>query len=213
MGSNFEINYEQVKAKRPKALAILNTIHGIKQYPTYLPLPTRPLVRRSGEYIWKTYPDKTFVVYINSNTLEDYNKLSNGGIIDAAFAYTGKDNVGFDLKTTPIGDAKFDIFGFGEGYDTDIDYNYIYDGMIFYKPLKEMVMKFGVPNLYPAEEENLFFERMALLRNISVEDARKEKDYVDFLHEFNTPHEMPLDDYLEKGIIEKWETQIKQWIE
>lgn len=211
MGSNFVHNYEQVKAERPQALVILNTIHGIKQYPTYLPLPTRPLVRRSGEYIWRTYPDKTFVVYINSSNSDTMVDLSNGGIIDAAFEYTGKDNIGFDLKGTPIGSSKFDLFSFGEGYDTNIDYNFIYDGMIFYKPLKEMVIKLGVPNIYPKDEEELYFKRASLISNKSIEEVKKDSTFIQYLHKFNTPFEMTIDEYLEDKALEKWNAQIQQW--
>lgn len=213
MGDNFVSNYEKVRNEKPKALAILNTIHGIKQYPTYLPLPTRPLVRRSGEFIWKTYPGKTFVVYINCSCSDEVVGLSNDGIIDAAFEYTKKDNIGFDLKGTPIGNSKFDLFGFGEGYDTDTDYNFIYDGMIFYKPLKNMVMKVGVPNLYPDEDEELWFNRVSLIRGITPEEAKANRELANFRKEFNTPFEMTIDEYLGEGTLKKWDAQIKQWIE
>lgn len=213
MGSNFVDYYEKVKKEKSKALVILNTMHGFKQYPTYLPLPTRPLIRRAGEFICKTYPDKTFVVYMNCANVDVFDQLSNNGIIDAAFEYTGKDNIGFDLKNTPIGNSKFDLFEFGEGYDTNINYDHIYDGMVFYKPLKEMIIKMGAPNLYPKEDEELFFKRVALINNMSLEDAKKNQDYIEYLKKINTPTDKPIDEYLGEGTLDKWEKQIKKWIE
>ena len=211
MGMNFVEFYEKVKKNKPKALVILNSPHGYKRFPTYLPLPTRPFIRRAGEFIFKTYPEKTFYVYINSLNI-DNGKLANNGIIDAAFEYAKKDNVGFDLKDTPIGNTKFDLMWFGEGYDTNINYDYIFDGMIFYKPLREMVIKIGVPNIYSKENEDLFLKRVALTMNRTLENDKKYID--DLLEEINSwPVVMSVEDFAGKETVETWENQIKKWIE
>ena len=215
MGMNFIDFYEKAKKEKPKALVILNSMHGYKKYPTWLALPTRPLIRCAGEFINKTYPEKVFNIYINCCNI-DNTKLSNNGIIDAAFEYTKKDNVGFDLKNTPIGDTKFDLYftyAFAAGnYDSNINYDYIFDGMIFYKSLREMVIKIGIPNIYSKENEDLFLKRLALTVNMTLENDKEDIDKL--LKDINGwPVIMPLDEYLDSGTVETWEKQIKQWIE
>lgn len=215
MGMNFVEFYEKAKKEKAKALVILNSTHGYKKYPTWLPLPTRPLIRCAGEFINKAYPDKAFNIYVNSCNIDNI-KLSNNGIIDAAFEYTKKDNIGFDLKDNPIGNTKFDLYftyAFAVGnYDANINYDYIFDGMIFYKPLREMVIKIGVPNIYSKDNEELFLKRVEITLNRTLEN---DKEYINALLEQvnNWPVVMPLDEYLDVETIETWDKQIKKWIE
>ena len=214
MGMNFVESYEKVKKEKGKALVILNTTHGYKRYPTWLPLPTRPLIRCAGEFINKACPDKTFNIYINCCNLDNF-KLSNDGIIDAAFEYTKKDNIGFDLKDTPVGNSKFDLYfmyAFAAGnYDANINYDYIFDGMIFYKPLREMVIKVGIPNIYSEEYNDMFLKRVALILNKTLEN---DKEFIDkALEEVNNLVEETPDQYLGTGIESSWDSQIKKWIE
>jgi hypothetical protein len=202
---------KELDQNKKKALVILNSIHGYKQDPPWLPLPTRPLIRRAGEFINKAYPDKSFHVYINFCNIDNY-KLSNDGIIDAAFEYTKKTDVGFDLKGTPVGNAKFDLYytyAFAAGnYDANINYNYIFDGMIFYKPLREMVIKVGIPNIYSKEYEDVFLKRVALIFEKTLEN---DKEFIDSaLKEVNNPVEIPIDKFID---VKSWDEQIRKWIE
>ena len=212
MGQNFVNFYENVKHEKRKALVIQNSMHGYKRMPTFLPLPTRPLIRLAGEFIYQTYPDITFNIYVNSLNTDNFG-LSNNGIIDAAFEYTKKFDVGFDLKDTPVGNSKFDLFDFDrwfreDGHDTNINYNYIFDGMIFYKPLRELVLKVGIPNIYSKEYEDLFFARFALIFDKTMEDDKEEIEAT--LEEVNTPVVVPINAILD---VELWDSQIKRWIE
>lgn len=214
IGMNFVELYEARKNKKKKALVILNSTHGYKQNIKYKPLPTRPLIRRTGEFINKTYPDKTFTIYINSCNI-DNSKLSNNGIIDASFEFSKKDNIGFDLKDTPIGKAKFDLYFTynSEDWDTNINYNYIFDGMIFYKPLKEMVIKSGIPNIYPKEYEEMFFKRISLVSGMKLEEVKNNKEFIELLKRINTPRKLSINEYLGEGLESLWDNQIKKWIE
>ena len=213
MGRNFVNFYESSKRKYPerkKALVIQNTYHGYTRIPTYLPLPTKPDIYSTGEYIYKTYPEKTFNIYINFlRSTGGFKELSNEGIIDAAFEYTKKDNIGFDLKNTPIGNTKFDLYQFGGGYDTNVNFAYIFDGMIFYKPLKDLVLKWFIPNLYPKEYETQYFSRMAIIRNQTLEEAMNDKQNIETLKLINNAVEMSL----EKETLEGISKQIEKWIE
>ena len=213
LGMNFVDFYEGKKSERKKALVILNSEHGYKQNIKYLPLPTRPLIRRAGEFINKTYPDKTFAIYINSCNIDNLN-LSNNGIIDAAFEFSKKDNIGFDLKNTPIGKAKFDLYFTynSKDWDTKINYNYIFDGMIFYKPLKEMIIKSGIPNIYPKEYEELYFKRASLVSGMTVKEAKNNEEFIELLKRINTPQKLSVDIYFNKNVESVWDNQIKKWI-
>ena len=214
MGKNFVRSYERAKEENPereKALVIQNTYHGYIRIPTYLPLPTEPNIYSTGEYIYKTYPDKTTNIYINFlRTTDGFKNLSNNGIIDAAFEYTKKDNIGFDLKDTPIGNTNFDLYNFGgkEDYAT-VNLDYIFDGMIFYKPLKELVLKRYIPDIYPKEFEEQFFYRVAIIRNQTLEDVKNDEEIIDALKMINNPVET----FLDKEKLDWISEQIRKWIE
>jgi|SRR5690554_281645 len=210
MGKNFVRFYEFAKNRNPErkqALVIQNTYHAYVRIPTYLPLPTKPDIYSTGEYIYKTYPEQTFCIYINFLKSGGFNSLSNNGIIDASFAYTQVDNVGFDLKDTPIGNTVFDLYNFGGNYDT-VNYDYIFDGMIFYKPVKDMVLKWNIPNIYPKELEEQYFKRAAVVYDLTVEEVKQDKDYSD-LKIINTPYETKLQEETQKRIT----SQISKWIQ
>jgi hypothetical protein len=209
MGKNFVNFYEYAKKRNPerkKALVIENTYHGYIRIPNFLPLPTQPDIYSTGEYIFKTYPENTTNIYINYFTQGFHNGLTNEGLFDAAFYFTKTDNIGFDLKNTPFGNSKFDLYNFGGDYDK-VNFDYIFDGMIFYKPIVEMNLVTGIPNVYPKEFEKQFHERMTLIDGISYEESIKENE--ELLKELNTKTETKLQD----SIIQKINSQIKYWIE
>ena len=127
-------------------------------------------------------------------------------MFDAAFYFTKTDNIGFDLKNTPFGNSKFDLYNFGGDYDK-VNFDYIFDGMIFYKPIVEMNLVTGIPNVYPKEFEKQFHERMTLIDGISYEESIKENE--ELLKELNTKTETKLQD----SIVQKINSQIKYWFE
>ncbi|HTO35025.1 MAG TPA: hypothetical protein VLZ72_02220, partial [Flavobacterium sp.] len=210
MGKNFVRFYEFAKQRNPQrkqALVIQNTYHAYVRIPTYLPLPSKPDIYSTGEYIYKTYPEQTFCIYINFLKSGSFDSLSNNGIIDASFAYTKTDNIGFDLKNTPVGNTVFDLYNFGGNYDT-VNYDYIFDGMIFYKPVTEMVLKWNIPNIYPKEWEEQYFKRMAVSYDLTVEEVKKDKNISD-LKAVNISYENKLNE----DALQKIDHQISKWIE
>ena len=209
MGKNFVSFFEAAKKynpERPKALVIENTYHGYIRIPKFLPLPTKPDIYSTGEYIYKTYSAITTNIYVNNFTQGFHSGLTNNGLFDAAFAYTKTDNIGFDLKNSPFGNAPFDLYNFGDNYDATT-FDYVFDGMIFYKPVAEMKLVIGIPNVYPKEFEKQFHERSALIDGISYEESQKENK--EFLKEVNTVSETILQD----SIIQKINTQINYWLQ
>ena len=208
MGKNFVNFYEYAKKRNPerrKALVIQNTYHGYIRIPKFLPLPTQPDIYSTSEYIFKTYPEKTTNIYINYFTQGFQNGLTNDGLFDAAFNFTKTDNIGFDLKNSPFGNSKFDLYNFGGDYEK-VNFDYIFEGMIFYKPVAEMNLVTGIPNVYPIEFEKQFYERMALIDGISYDKSIKENK--ELLKELNTKSEVKLQD----SIVQKINSQIRYWI-
>ena len=209
MGQHFIKFFEYAKRRNPKrrkALVIENTYHGYIRIPKYIPLPTRPLIYSTGEYIYKTYSEITTNIYVNYYTRGFSKGLTNNGLFDASFYYTKIDNVGFDLKNTPFGNSKFDLYNFGGTEYEDVNFDYIFDGMIFYKPVSEMSLVEGIPNVYPKKYEKQFYERNALVDGITYEQSVKE--YSGYLKEINETNRFSLPDTIKKKI----EIQIKQWI-
>lgn len=209
MGKHFVSFFESAKKINPerrKALVIENTYHGYIRIPKYLPLPTMPVIYSTGEYIYKTYPETTTNIYINYyKSGNEMGNLTNNGIFDASFALTKIDNIGFDLKNTPFGNSLFDLYNFGKNYDR-ANFDYIFDGMIFYKPVSQMKIVIGIPNVYPKEFEKQFYERIALMDGISLERSQKENE--NFYRNINKKVEMKLPD----SIINKINKQIDFWL-
>ncbi|RDC55248.1 hypothetical protein DU508_16860 [Pedobacter chinensis] len=108
--------------------------------------------------------------------------LSHNGLLDAAFVATQTDNIGFDLKGTPLGKVAFDLYQFGPGY-VQANYSDIFDGMIYYKNVADMEMATGIPGIFPPELADEYYRRKALLNNISLDSARKK--YAEALREVN----------------------------
>lgn len=209
MGSNFVKFYESSKRKNPnktKALVIENTYHGYIRLPKYLPNPTQPIGETAGSYIYKTYPKTTTNIYINYlKTANGFKDLANNGIFDASFDYTNMDNIGFDLKNTPFGKSKFDLYNFGGTDYEEVEYQYIFDGMIFYKPLSKINLVYGIPDICSKEFEDDFYKRVALTENISIEEAKKQN--AEFYKSLDKIQEKKLDD----KVLENIKQQIDKW--
>lgn len=211
MGRNFVSFFEFAKERNPerqKALVIVNTYHAYIRIPNYRPLPTRPDIYSTGEYIYKTYPETTINIYINYFT-QGFNKgLTNNGLFDAAFYFTKIDNIGFDLKNTPFGSSKFDLYTFGstESEYEKVNFDYIFDGMVFYKPVAEMKFIGGIPNVYPKEFENQFYDRITLTEGITYKEAVEQNS--EYLMQINKVNKYKLED----SIIQKINKQILYWI-
>ena len=52
--------------------------------------------------------------------------------------------------------------------------------MIFYKPLKDLILKWYIPDIYSKEFEEQFFYRVAIIRNQTLEEAKKDEKNVSF---------------------------------
>jgi len=189
MGKHFIKAYGNSKSNNPnkkKALVILNTYHGYTRIPTFLPLPSMPTVYSTGEYIFKTYPTITKGILINGYSFSNISKFVAGGKWDAAFKITGNKNIGFDLKNTPFGTTTFDMYNFGGKQFSTVNFEYIFDGFIFYSPIEDFELAVGIPNIFNNKEFiEEFYRRTAFEENITIDEAKKSKEINDYIETVN----------------------------
>jgi hypothetical protein len=162
-------------SNKKKALVIQNTYHGYTRIPKYLPLPTQPNTYSTGEYIYKTFPNSTKGILINgiSNSWE----LVANGKWDAAFNFTGNKNIGFDLKGTPFGKTKFDMYSFGENAYENVTFDFIFDGFVFYEPIYNFEMVDGITGIFDDEVFLKEFYRRALMMGYTKDEIKASVEY------------------------------------
>jgi hypothetical protein len=189
MGKHFVLAYVDAKYLHPnkrKALVIMNTYHGYTRIPAYLPNPAEPFIYSTAEYIYKTFPKITKGVLINFYPTSNTIKLVAGGKWDAAFKIAGNKDIGFDLKGTPFGETKFDMYNFGGRAYKSVSFEDLFDGFIFYKPIEDFKVAVGIPNIF---NDSLFVEeyyrRSAIEDNISIQEAKSSKETQRFIEEKN----------------------------
>jgi len=189
MAKHFISVYEDEKYSNPnksKALVIMNTYHGYTRIPAYLPKPTEPRNYSTAEYIYKTYPQKTKGILINGYIFWPNRRPVAGGKWDAAFRLTGKKDMGFDIKGSPFGATTFDMYNFGGSDYKTVNFEFIFDGMVFYKPIEEFELQVGIPGLFndPAFVQE-YYRRVALEENMSPEQAKTSSAVNEDIKKFN----------------------------
>lgn len=188
IGVNFVETYQKAKKESParnKALVILNTYHAYIRIPSYLPLPTEPFIYSAAEYIYKTYPHTTTNVLINSLIFAPQRSLVANGKWDAAFQYSGNKPIGFDLKNTPFGTDQFDLYHFGNAFES-VNFEFMFDGFVFYQPIEEFNLALGIPNLYSGPYQDVFYQRMAIIKGQTEAEVRASKAISETLESLNT---------------------------
>lgn len=185
----------------------MNTYHGYTRTPKYLPHPTEPKIYSTAEYIYKTFPNSTKGILINgiSNSWE----LVADGKWDAAFRFTGNKNVGFDMQDTPFGKTKFDMYNFGGNAYETVNFEYIFDGMVFYEPIENFEIVVGIPGIFDDKAfVTEFYRRTALEERITMEEAMSSKEINDYIKDWNVKKENKIDDLGKfNDLINKWMTK------
>lgn len=188
MGKHFIRAYQNSKrnnSNKTKALVILNTYHGFTKTPVFLPLPTMRNILATAEYIYKTYPNITKGILLNGYVFSPI-KLVADGKWDAAFKINGNKNLGFDFRNTPFGTTKFDMYNFGGNDYAPVNFEYIFDGFIFYTPVEDFKLAVGIPNIFNDKEfVEEFYRRTAIAENITIEEAKKSKETKAYIETIN----------------------------
>lgn len=208
MAQNFIIKYDREKFTNPnkkKALVIMNTYHGYTRIPTYLPHPTRPNAFSTAEYIYKTFPNLTKGILINGicNSM----KLVANGKWDASFRFTGNKNVGFDLKNTPFGETKFDMYNFG-GIDYEaVNFDYIFDGLVFFEPVENFEYVVGIPGIFDDKTfVTEFYRRKSMEERMTLEESMLSKKIQNYIEDWNVKKATKIDG------VDKFNKLINNWI-
>ncbi|MDR0604233.1 MAG: hypothetical protein LBG80_08040 [Bacteroidales bacterium] len=198
MAKHFIEKYDQEKhinSNKKKALIIMNTYHGYTRIPKYQPHPTRPLIYSTAEYIYKTFPNLTKGILING--LSSSGELVANGKWDAAFEFVGNKNVGFDMKNTPFGETKFDMYIFeGNNYES-VNFDFIFDGFVFYEPIENFEMISGIPGIFTDKAfVTEFYRRLSMMKGV------EENNYIEEFNFKKINKKSNLDKY--KDLINRW---------
>jgi len=197
MGQHFYFKYYEVKNSNPnkiKALVIMNTYHGYPRIPKCLQFPK---IVSTAEFIYKTFPNSTKGISINglTNSME----LVANGKWDAAFRFTGNKNVGFDLKNTPFGETKFDMYHFG--CFANVAFDFIFDGLVFYEPVENFEKVIGIPGIFDDEAFVKEFYRRSLIEGYTKEEIETN------IKEWNIKTTSKIDN------LDKYNEIINKWLE
>lgn len=179
--------YDQEKYNnhnKKKALVIMNTYHGYTRTPKYLPHPTEPNTYSTAAYIYKTFPNSTKGILING--ISNSWKLVADGKWDAAFKFTGNKNIGFDMKDTPFGKTKFDMYNFGGNAYETVSFEYIFDGMVFYKPIESFELVVGIPGIFDDKEfVTEFYRRTSMEEGTTIEESMSSEETRNYIDNWN----------------------------
>jgi hypothetical protein len=162
IGNNIITSYEKIlkKSKRKKMLVILNDYHAIAN----IKWEECRGIKSASQYIAeKLGNEKIATVLLNTvSTENDKAKLIHNGYWDAAFEIVDKKDIAFDFDNSPFG---LDIFDLVCGKNNkEFLYKDIFTGFLFYYPLKEHKLIFGVPGII---NDNF---RTEFLRRIKITD-------------------------------------------
>jgi hypothetical protein len=203
MAQHFIGQYVENKHFNPnkkKALVIMNTYHGYTRIPKFLPRPTEPSTYSTAEYIYKTFPNSTKGILING--LSNSGELVANGKWDAAYKFTGNKNVGFDLKNTPFGNTKFDMYNFGRSDYENVNFDFIFDGFVFYEPIENFEVVVGIPGIF--EDKAFvaeFYRRALMMKGVTIEEIES------YIEDWNIKTKK------KKYNLDKYIIEINKWLE
>ncbi len=127
---------------RTKALIIMNFRHAYMNY-SWMKDGSKPALN-CGSYLKKVLKDRCTNVYLNSFTysrLLGCPKKVQGGRWDKVFENNNNKPIAFAFEGTPFGCDKFDHFPYTK---TDLVWSDVFDHMIFYCPIKDFKMVYGL---------------------------------------------------------------------
>ena len=210
MAQHFIRKYFQEKYRNPnkkKALVIMNTYHGYTRIPKCISLAPEPKTYSTAEYIYKTFPNSTKGIMINYYPTSENPILIADGKWDAAFRFTGNKNVGFDLKDTPFGKTKFNMYNFGGSNYETVNFEYIFDGFVFYEPIENFELIVGIPGIFDDKVfVTEFYRRTSMEEKITIEEAMSSKEINEYIEDWNVKKVDKIED------IEKFNDLINKWM-
>ena len=186
MADNFIKQYTQVQKSRngkKKALVIMNSRHGFLKDICYSETSVR---NNTGRYLYDKYKDRVASVFMMSpghpNSMDEYTVIKDGKW-DAYFELSGKTDVGFNLRNTPFGQSEFDYRPIIKKHN----YEDIYTGLVFYKPIETHLLKRGWKNAITDDFKPELVRRMKIMgfdddeikHELKIENTERSEQYPD----------------------------------
>lgn len=202
--ASFEKNRNSV---RNKAFVIMNYPHSLRKWTSS---EGESYQNFFGSYVDEKLGNRVCFVIVNPyiiNTLQPTAK----GKWDAAFKYCKYKTIGFDFQNTPFGKDTFDIWWEQSG----IDYESLYDGMIYINPASECENILGIPGFLDNEFAPEYMRRLKLrmyaYRGEEYKTKLKwEKEYCNKLRTRRVQEDIDL--LFDKDKSKNYEDQVNQWL-
>ena len=128
-----------------------------------------------SRYIFKAFPNKTANVLINCLAMKKsqlFYPVHNGSW-DRAFSEIKNTPLGFDLKDTPFGRDKFDLFPWSK---VDLSYEDVFTGFLFLNPISEKQYN----KYYPYREFGAEQEYLTKYSNIKINSVDMKNTIVNY---------------------------------
>lgn len=176
--ANEVINWYQ--KTKSKCLVVTNFRHAFAVNNIFKKNLYKIFKKNQAQYIFNKFPDQTFNVLLNRREYRYlyspkliYFKQIKNGIWNTAFRINNNKSVGFDLKDSPFGDDKFEVFPqFGDN-KFDLNFSEIFKGLVFYKPEEEYTHSKSLYKKYAAEKEYLEAKKNNLIDTINAKQILK----------------------------------------
>jgi len=211
IAANIISKYIELKKADPeaKALIIMNFRHGFNQHINH---PTGRLIQNVGGYLFEAFPRKVANVMLNTVIAKQIADTVIFGAVqsgrwDAAFEALGNPSTGFDLAASPFGIDHCDYLNF---LDHDLSYRDLFTGYVFYNPVGEHQLGFGVSTIFEGEFEETLQQRII---ELFEEDSTYAAQYISFLKEHHEMTYGTFDQHFEVGCVNSTiEQEISQWL-
>jgi len=187
---------------RKKALVVMNFRHAFNDFVD----DSGKRTENVGRYVFEAFPRRVANVMLNAVALlpgtTDAGPVvaaTQEGRWDAAFAVLGDSELAFDFRGSPFGEDPFD---YHFRYVGTAKYADVFDGFVFYKPLREHRHHYTVPGLFD-ETFLVEYPRRLAAAGRSVKTAEEMPEYA---AEFEARRPVLYDD------MEKLQAQIDRWL-
>lgn len=202
---------KQSKENRQKFFIILNAGHSTPaeySIPSQKNLGTIFKIKSAAKWLAEYYPNMLANVAVNMATIPrnfNINQISSvpflNGKWDAAFYNEKLNDVGFDIKGSPLEGRLSELFPLS---DTTLTYDQVYTGYVFYKHFPQQEFVNGVPGLIDNEYANELYRR----NQVFYEEDKSPKEVVikGYYWWYNTKRTE-----LDENLISHWET-IMHWL-
>ncbi|MDO5655820.1 MAG: hypothetical protein Q4G27_06735 [Flavobacteriaceae bacterium] len=195
---------KQKKEKRQKHFVILNTAHSLPVNYEVMSLVFEP----ASKMIAERFPGKTAGVLLNYEGIPVLHSTAEQGNFppilngkwDAAMLWIKKDDIGFDLEGSPLGDEIFENMPLE---NPGLKNKEVYKGYVYYKHYPAFTEANGVPGIVDEQFLEELYRRYTIFYGPTT--TPKEKVLADYKRLFGQKNVEPTND-----LIAYWQ-KVRQW--